>query len=102
MPTYSGYEIEFPFHKKTKSFGHLAKYLGLRAAKKIQEKQNKKQKPLLIQNPGWVLINELDEFKYTFWFEYEYQEYMVIIRDFTYNEDTERVSGTCELYIREE
>lgn len=102
MPTYSEYEIQFPFHKTTKSFGHLAKYLGRRAAQKIQKKHQQEQKSPAIQKPGWVLIDELDEFKFTFWFEYEYQEYMAIIRDFAYNEESGRVSGTCELYIREE
>ena len=102
MTLFSSCDIEFTFQKKAKSFSDLSKYVGLRAAKKLWIKNLKETKQAQNALPGWVLITGLDEFKFTFWFEYEYKEYMVIIREYDYHEDTKRFSGVCEIYEEEE
>jgi len=103
MPSYTSYKnIEYSFKKKAKNFGDLAKYLAVRAAQKIQDSMWKETKTLPKEAPYLALIYSLDEFKNTFWFEYDEKDFMIIVEDFSYDQETKRCSGICHLWINDD
>ena len=98
MPEYTPFthELSFSFSKKATTFTQMARYVGVRAAVKISFAQYRTTGTLPQQAPGWVLITDTDEVRSTFWFEYAYNEYMIIIRDITYT-DT-HISGVATVW----
>ena len=100
MVDFTSTGIIFTFRRKSPNKGHLARYLAVRAAQKLIEKQIKEDNTRPVFPPTWTAV-ELRREGHDFIFEFCFKEYFARLTDVTYNEQTKQICGTCEVFREE-